>query len=191
MSVVPPLVLYGLPMVPLMRGLPAPLKKFILAPLLRIAALRRFMHWLGTPWVAWLAMNVTFLAWHIPGAYDFALEHEYWHDVEHLCFLFSSILFWWCVLRPWPAGSRRQNWGILLYLVSADVVNTLLSAFLAFCGRPVYTYYLDHPNPFHVSPLDDQVLGAVVMWVFGSIIFLVPALVLTLRLAGMGMKRTV
>ena len=191
MSVVPPLVLYGLPMVPLMRGLPAPLKKFILAPLLRIAALRRFVHWLGTPWVAWLAMNVTFLAWHIPGAYDFALEHEYWHDVEHLCFLFSSILFWWCVLRPWPAGSRRQNWGILLYLVSADVVNTLLSAFLAFCGRPVYTYYLDHPNPFHVSPLDDQVLGAVVMWVFGSIIFLVPALVLTLRLAGMGMKRTV
>jgi len=189
MSVVPPLLLYGLPAVPLMRGLPAPLSRFILAPLLRISALRRFVHWLGRPLVAWLAMNISFLAWHVPGAYDFALEHEYWHDVEHLCFLFSSILFWWCVLRPWPAGVRPQNWGILLYLVSADVVNTLLSAFLAFCGRPVYSFYLQHPNPFQVSPLDDQVLGAVIMWVAGSTIFLVPAFLITLRLAGMGARR--
>jgi putative membrane protein len=69
-------------------------------------------------------------------------------------------------------------------------VNTLLSAFLAFCGRPVYLYYLNHPNPFQVSPVDDQLLGAAVMWVFGSIIFLVPAMLLTLRLAGMNSTRT-
>jgi cytochrome c oxidase assembly factor CtaG len=185
MSVVPPLLLYGLPVVPLLRGLPGALVKIVAGPLIRNSSLRKLAHWLVTPVVAWLAMNVTLLAWHVPSAYDFALEHENWHAVEHLCFLVSSLLFWWCVIRPWPAERLRQNWGILLYLVAADIVNTLLSAFLAFCGRPVYTFYLTNPNPFQVSPADDQVLGAVIMWVFGSIVFLLPAMLITLQLTGM------
>ena len=145
--------------------------------------------WIVTPVVAWLAMNLSFLAWHILAAYDFALEHENWHAVEHLCFLTSSTLFWWCILRPWPASQQLRTWGILLCLVSADIVNTVLSALLAFCGRPVYTYYLNHPNPFQVSPLDDQVLGAVIMWVIGSIVFLIPAMLIALELAGGGAEK--
>ncbi|HEY1903742.1 MAG TPA: cytochrome c oxidase assembly protein [Terracidiphilus sp.] len=188
MSVVPPLLLWGMPVVPLLRGLPGPLRSAVIGPLLRIAQLRRFVRWLGSPLVAWLMMNITFLAWHIPKAYDFALEHENWHAVEHICFLFSSSLFWWCILRPWPASWQQQNWGILLYLVAADIVNTMLSAFLAFCGRPVYAYYLNHANPFQVSPLNDQVLGAVVMWVIGSFAFLVPAMLIALRLAGLSQQ---
>jgi cytochrome c oxidase assembly factor CtaG len=70
----------------------------------------------------------------------------------------------------------------LLYLISADVINTLLSAFLAFCDRPVYRFYVTHPNPFQVSLVEDQVLGAVVMWVLGSLAFLIPAVVITMRL---------
>jgi hypothetical protein len=35
-----------------------------------------------------------------------------------------------------------------------------------------------------VSQLDDQVLGAVIMWVLGSLAFLAPAMLLTMRLAG-------
>ena len=186
MSAVPPLLLWGLPVVPLLRGLPALLRRFVLGPMLRVSPLRRFVRWLVTPVVAWLAMNLTFLAWHIPAAYDFALEHENWHAVEHLCFLTSSTLFWWCIQRPWPASRQPRTWGILLYLVSADIVNTVLSALLAFCGRPVYRYYLDHANAFQVSPLDDQVLGAVIMWVIGSLLFLVPAMLIALELAGLG-----
>jgi cytochrome c oxidase assembly factor CtaG len=184
MSVVPPLLLFGLPIVPLLRGLPRVVRKYIVAPLIRTTALRHVGHWMVIPVVAWMLMNVSFLGWHIPAAYDFALDHEYWHDVEHACFLFSSLLFWWCVLRPWPSKQLLQGWGMILYLVSADLVNTVLSAFLAFCGHPVYRYYLDHPNPFHVVALDDQVLGAVTMWVFGSLVFLVPAFFITLRLTG-------
>ena len=183
MSVVPPMVLWGLPVVPLLRGLPKVLRRYVAGPIIRTPLVRRFAQWLVLPVVAWFAMNVSFLAWHVPAAYDFALLHEGWHDVEHLCFLFTSLLFWWCILRPWPARAGQQGWGILLYLVAADIVNTILSAFLAFCGRPVYTYYVDHPNPFHAAPLEDQVLGAVIMWVVGSMVFLVPAMVITMRLA--------
>ncbi len=69
-----------------------------------------------------------------------------------------------------------------MYLVMADIVNTVLSAFLAFCDRPVYGYYLKEPNAFGISPLSDQRAGAVVMWVVGSLVFLVPAVVITFRL---------
>lgn len=127
-------------------------------------------------------MNLTFLVWHIPSAYVFALRNEGWHVVEHLCFLIGALLFWWCIMRPWPAAANKTNWGILIYLISADLVNTLLSAFLAFCNRPVYRYYIEQPNPFGVSPLEDQVLGAVIMWVIGSLAFLIPAVVITVRL---------
>jgi putative membrane protein len=182
MSVVPPLLLLGWPVVPLLRGLPAWILRPVLGPLLRLAVLRRLGRWLISPPVAWMAMNLTFLGWHVPAAYDFALRHEYWHDFEHVCFLASSLAFWWCVIQPWPTEQRRNEWGLVFYLLSADIVNTALSAFLAFCDWPVYRYYLTQTNPFHVSPLSDQILGAVIMWVVGSFVFLVPATWITFKL---------
>jgi putative membrane protein len=182
MSFAPPLLLLGWPLVPLLRGLPRGVTVQLLGPLIRMKALRDMGHFLIAPLVAWLAMNLVFLGWHVPVAYDFALEHEHWHEFEHLCFLGTSILFWWPVIRPWPRRESYSGWFLLLYLVMADVVNTVLSGFLAFCDRPVYPYYLREPNPFHISPLSDQRAGAVVMWLIGSVIFLVPAVALTNRL---------
>jgi len=189
MSFVPPLVLYGWPQVPLLRGLPKLVVKWVAAPIIRTRWLRAVGHWSVTPVVAWLAMNLTLLAWHVPAAYDFALENEGWHVVEHICFLGTSILFWWCLMRPWPSDRKRPGLGMLVYLVTADLINTALSAFLAFVGRPIYTYYATQPNIFHVSLDGDQVLGAVIMWVIGSMVFLVPATVITLNLMGGGSRR--
>ena len=182
MSFVPPLLLLGDPQVPLLRGLPRVVIARLLGPLFRLKALRALGRFLITPVVAWLAMNLIFLGWHVPAAYNFALEHERWHDFEHICFLGSSILFWWPLIRPWPTSARYPGWYMLPYLVGADIVNTALSAFLAFCDRPVYSYYLKRPNPFDIAPLSDQVIGAVIMWVIGSIVFLIPAIFITVRL---------
>ena len=182
MSFAPPLLLLSWPVVPLLRGLPEGLTVYLLGPLIRIKLLRQLGHLLTMPLVAWLAMNLTFLGWHVPAAYDFALEHERWHEFEHLCFLGTSIMFWWPLVRPWPTRARYSGWMLLLYLVMADIVNTVLSAFLAFCDRPVYPYYVNEANPFSISPLADQRAGAVVMWVIGSLVFLIPAVVLTVRL---------
>lgn len=191
MSAIPMLLLYGLPVVPLLRGLPAPVLRWIVGPLMRVTLLRRVAEWLVTPAIAWLAMNLAYLCWHVPAAYNLALENETVHGVEHLCFLLTSILFWWYIFRPWPTKQRPDDWGMLVYLALGDVVMTLLSAFLAFCDRPVYSYYVTHPNPFHIPVLEDQVLGAVLMWVLGSFAYLVPAMVITLRLAGTSENRTV
>jgi len=182
MSFAPPLLLLGYPVVPLLRGLPSGVTVHLLGPLIRMKALRKLAHILIAPLVAWLAMNLVFLGWHVPAAYDFALENEHWHEFEHMCFLATSILFWWPLVRPWPMRENYAGWFMLLYLVMADIVNTALSAFLAFCDRPVYGFYLNEPNAFHISPLSDQRAGAVVMWVIGSLIFLVPAVLLTVKL---------
>ena len=182
MSVAPPLLLLGYPVVPLLRGLPRAVCVHLFGPLLRSTLLRSLGHFLATPIVAWLAMNLVLLGWHIPAAYDFALKHEHWHEFEHACFLVASLLFWFPIIQPWPSRQHPNRWTLLLYLVSADIVNTILAAFLAFCDRPVYTYYLQEPNRFHIDPLADQVTGAAFMWVVGSAIFLLPALYITFQL---------
>jgi cytochrome c oxidase assembly factor CtaG len=182
MSFAPPLLLLGCPVVPLLRGFPRGVTVHIFGPLIRLRTLRHLGHIVITPLFAWLAMNLVFLGWHVPAAYDFALEHEHWHEFEHVCFLGTSILFWWPVFQPWPTRENVAGWLMLLYLVMADIVNTVLSAFLAFCDRPVYPYYFRNPNAFGISPLSDQRAGAVVMWVVGSVIFLVPAIAVTIRL---------
>jgi cytochrome c oxidase assembly factor CtaG len=182
MSVAPPLLLMGYPSVPLLRGLPGWFVEHCLAFLIKRQSLRTFGHFLVTPPVAWLLMNLVFLGWHIPWAYDFALEHEDWHVFEHACFLGSSIIFWWPIIRAWPTKRRAWGWYLLPYLAGADIINTALSAFLAFCDRPVYTFYLRQSNPFHLAPQSDQALGAVIMWVFGSSIFLIPVVLITAKL---------
>jgi putative membrane protein len=182
MSVVPPLILLGLPVVPLLRGLPKSFVRRILGPIFVSKEVKAIGRFITRPVVAWLLMNVSFLAWHTPAAYDYALWNEPWHRVEHLCFLLTSLLFWWPVIQPWPARRHDFGWGILLYLVTADFVNTALSAFLAFCDRPVYQYYVVRPNAFHVNPVTDQATGGAIMWVLGSFVFLMPAVGTTLRL---------
>jgi cytochrome c oxidase assembly factor CtaG len=182
MSVVPPLVLLGLPTVPMLRGLPRWFVRTVLGPLFGSAPLLATERFLTTPVVAWLAMNLTFLLWHVPAAYDYALWNQPWHRLEHVCFLATSLMFWWPVIQPWPGRRHNLGWGMLLYLVSADLVNTGLSAFLAFCDRPVYRYYVVRPNPFHVDPVVDQAAGGAIMWVIGSMAFLLPAVALTVRL---------
>jgi putative membrane protein len=184
MSAVPPLVLLGAPVVPMLRGLPRGVVRTVVGPLIGLRWLRSIGNFLTGPIVAWFTFNLVFLAWHVPKAYDYALRSENIHDFEHICFVATALLFWWVVLQPWPSPAHRNGWMILVYLVSADIVNSVLSAFLAFCNRPIYQFYFLRPNPFHISPLSDQVAGGVIMWVLNSTVFLVPAMLLTVRLAG-------
>lgn len=191
MSAIPPLVLLGAPVVPLLRGLPRWSIRKLAGPVIAWRWPRSVGDWLTAPMVAWLLFNGVFLGWHLPKAYDLALSNENIHDFEHICFLGTSLLFWYVVIHPWPSRVRSNNWMVLLYLLSADVVNTALSAFLAFCNRPVYQFYITGPNPFHISALSDQVAAGMIMWVLNSIVFLVPAMVLAMQLAGSGTSQAI
>jgi putative membrane protein len=182
MSVAPPLIVLGAPVVPMLRGLPRWVIRRPLGPLFRtgwLAALGRF---LTRPRVAWLAMNAAYIGWHIPRAYEFALASENWHNFEHACFFFTNLLFWWPLIRPWPSRGAQSRWMLIPYLLLADIVNTAVSAFLCFSGRLLYPSYGFVPRPFGLSALNDQVAAGAFMWVFGSMIYLIPAVVLVVQL---------
>ena len=182
MFVAPPLMLLGAPAVPLLRGLPRPLLQKMLAPLLRSKSLRQITHSVLHPVTGWLALNLAFLGWHVPAAFELALHSETWHEVEHACFFFAAILFWWTVIEPWPSRPIWPRWRTIPYLLTADFVNTALSAFLAFSGRVFYPSYSDAPRLFTLSPLNDQIAAGAFMWVFGSLIYLIPASIIVFRL---------
>ena len=182
MSVAPPLLLLGAPAVPLLRALPRSVLRDGLGPFFRTPTLHRVFHLLTHPVFAWLAMNIAYLAWHVPQAYELALRSPGWHEVEHACFFGTSLLFWFPVIQPWPSVSRGSRWAMLPYLVGADLVNTALSAFLTFSGRVIYPSYANGPRIFGLSALDDQVAAGALMWVIGSIFYLVPLAAIAIHL---------
>jgi putative membrane protein len=172
MSVAPPLLILGAPAVPLLRGLPRWSARVVVGPLLQLAWLQRVFKIVSHPAFAWLSMNIAYLGWHLPRVFELALHSESWHTGEHLCFFVSSSLFWWIVIQPWPSQAVWPRWSVIPFLLTADIANTGLSAFLVFCGRVLYPTYADAPRVSGLSALSDQMAAGAEMWVLGSIIFL-------------------
>ncbi len=182
MSIAPPLVMLGAPAVPLLRGLPRILIRRALGPLLRQGWFHALSRFVTHPVVAWLAMNIAYLGWHVPVMFELTFQSEQIHDFEHLCFFLTSLLFWWVVLMPWPARRRWPRWTVIPYLLSSDILNTILSAILAFSGRVLYPSYASAERISFLSPLNDQIAAGSEMWVLNSIVFLVPAISITIQL---------
>jgi putative membrane protein len=181
MSIAPPLIVFGAPVVPMLRGLPRWLIR-VLRPLFVTGALHSAGRFLTRPRVAWLAMNTAYIGWHVPRAYEFALASENWHNFEHACFFFTNLMFWWPIIRPWPSRTAQSRWMLIPYLLLADVVNTGVSAFLCFSGRLLYPSYGLVPRPFGFGALDDQVAAGAFMWVCGSMVYLIPAVAIVAQL---------
>ena len=100
------------------------------------------------PVICWIVMAVTLCAWHVPAAFDLALRSPGWHKVEHACFFGASLLFWWPVVRPFPAIRSWPLWSVPLYLLAADLLNTALSAILTFSDHVLYPTLLGRAPPF-------------------------------------------
>src|SRR5580700_4139312 len=191
MSVAPPLLLLGAPAVPLLRALPRSVLRDGLGPFFRTPVLHRPFRVLTHPVFAFLAMNLAYLAWHVPPAYELALRSPGWHEVEHACFLVTSLLFWFPVIQPWPSVARGSRWTMLPYLVGADLINTALAAFLTFAGRVIYPSYANVPRIFGLSALGDQVAAGALMWVIGSIFYFVPLVGIAIHLLSPQSRRGV
>ena len=180
MAVAPPLILLGAPALPLLRGLPRLIR----------GAVGQFLSWplaqrlgrvLTDPAVCWVAATVALIAWHIPAAFELALRSDSWHEIEHACFFATSLMFWLPVIQPFPSVARWPGWSIPLYLFLGTLPGGALGAFLTFCDRVLYPSYGSAPMIFHVSPLEDQVFAGALMWVFGTFVYTVPAVIITVK----------
>lgn len=181
MMVVPPLILLGNPGVPVMRGLPRPVRRTV-GWLLKHPPVLWLVDLVSRPALCWLLFTVAMLGWHLPRPYDLALRSSAWHEAEHATFFVTSILFWWPVVQPWPSQSHWPRWNLIPYLLLADFANSGLCAFLVFSGRIFYTFYAQFPRLYGLSVENDQVIAGAVMWVVGSLAFLIPAVGIAVNL---------
>ena len=177
MMIAPPLLLLGHPLVPLLRGLPRKFVKEGLVPFLSWPLLRTAWRWLISPPVAWLTLAVSTIVWHLPRFYQLALRSPGWHSAQHACFFWTGVFFWWPVIESGHGGSRWPRWAMIPYLLLADVINTALSAFFIFSGRVLYPVY-ETARVGGISGLHDQATAGAIMWVPGSLVYLLPAIVI-------------
>ena len=177
----PPLILLAWPLLPLLRGLPRKIARDAVGPFLVWPPLHRIARKITHPITCWMAMAVTLCAWHVPAAFDLTLRSPAWHKIEHGCFVGASLLFWWPVIRPFPGRARWPLWSMPLYLLASDLLNTIISAIFTFSDHVFYTQYLQAPRLFGTTAISDQSCAGVIMWVPGSLFFLIPAVVIAVR----------
>jgi putative membrane protein len=179
----PPLLLIANPMPFILWGLPERLRaavgRFLNFLLHKDAAFRNLLHSVTYPGFLWLLWVVALIGWHDPTLYNAALEYEWVHDVEHWSFFLVSLLLWWNVTGAGPRIHKQISLIARIVLVLAAIPpNMGLGAVLAFVSQPVYTYYLSVPRLWGIDVLMDQQIGGLIMWIPGSMMYLIAALIL-------------
>lgn len=182
MMAAPPLLWLGAPFFALLRGLPEAIRVHWAMPLVRWRALRNACSALTHPASAFVVFAAANVTWHLPGPYELALRDDAWHYAQHFSFLAAGLLFWHPVVRPYPSRPKWSLWLLPPYLLLADLLNTALAALLAFSSRVIYPHYTNVPRLGDLSALDDQATAGVLMWVPGSVAFLVPLVAIVLKL---------
>lgn len=179
--VVAPLLLLGSPAVPVLRGLPRVVRRNALGPFLASPLLRRCFNFVLNPITGWIAFAVINWTWHAPIFYGSALESSVIHRIEHASFLAGALLFWWQIVQPWPWRARWSDAALVVYLLSADVQNTIFSAVMSFSDRVWYSNYQATAPLLGLDALRDQQIAGAFMWTAGQLVMLPAAIYLILR----------
>jgi cytochrome c oxidase assembly factor CtaG len=110
----------------------------------------------------------------VPSFYELTLTNEPLHGLEHLVFIGTAMLMWMPILSPAPdIVAPYPAIGQVLYLFLQTVPASLLGALLSATGRAVYPTYVLAPRIVSLSPVEDQQLGGLLMWVGSGMFFLI------------------
>jgi len=181
MTLAPPFIWLGAPIVALRNGLPQQFVQAIVEPALRLPTVQRLGRSIGQPTFCWLAAAAALVVWHIPGIFALGVQSGTWHMIEHASFLASGLLFWWPVVQPWPSASR-PDLSIIVYLFLATLPCDVIAGLLVFGDRVVYSIYFSSSRPFGLSALEDQQCAGALMWTCVTVVYLVVGAILTTRL---------
>jgi putative membrane protein len=175
MIVAAPLLMIGRPLGPYAWALPERWRHPA-ALLIRELGIPVGVHALTRPFPAWIVGLVALWFWHIPALFDAALASEGIHTLQHLTFFLSALLFWWSLVR---IRRGEKSYGIAVFSVITTGLHTsLLGALLTFAGSVWYRAYAARASAWGLTPLEDQQLGGLIMWIPGGLVYLVAVLVL-------------
>jgi cytochrome c oxidase assembly factor CtaG len=118
--------------------------------------------------------------WHLPVLYDAALGNDLIHALEHLSFFGTAWLFWWLIIDE--KGRRRLGNGpAVLFVFLAGLASGALGALLTFAPAPLYPIQALGARAWGLTPLGDQQLAGLIMWVPAGVVYVLAAAVLFLR----------
>lgn len=160
MAIAAPLLCAANPLGALLRGLPSAIRKAaVKAGGSAIVSLP--WRWLMTPVVATILHAIAIWAWHVPALLDGTLVHEWMHRLQHISFLGTALIFWWSILRR----PRREYGAAALHIFATMMHMSLLGALLALAPRVYYPLQCAGAIAFGLTPLEDQQLAGLIMWV--------------------------
>jgi len=139
-------------------------------------------HWFSSSWSAMssaigatLIQTITLWLWHAPAFFNRALLSESWHAAQHISLVFSALLFWWSMSR---AAAERRHGVAAFWLFFTSLQSGLLGALMSFAEGPWYARYVELglSGTFGLTPLEDQQLAGLIMWIPGGAIHAIVAL---------------
>ena len=177
MMVAAPLLLLANPFPFMLWGVPRGPRHAIGGLFTRDSLLRRSLIVVTRPAVAWMIFLTVYLGWHEPLLYNLALRRDWVHDLQHITFFLASMLYWWHVIGAGPRiHGRFPVWARMGYLIGTIPPNMMTGVAIAFSSTVIYTYYESVPRLWGFTVLQDQMIGGVIMWIAGSMMFLLAAL---------------
>ncbi len=156
--VAPPLLLVGTP-------------GWMLRPALEHRAVAAAARVVTTPRAAFALFNLVLAFWHLPPLYNSAMYYHEVHIAQHLMFLVTAVIVWWPLLSPLPELPRLSYPGQMLYSFLMTLPMTVISIFIVYSDHVLYPAYASAPRLWGLSPLEDQRLGGLIMWIPGGLFF--------------------
>ncbi|HET8770648.1 MAG TPA: cytochrome c oxidase assembly protein [Gemmatimonadaceae bacterium] len=169
--VTPPLLILGTP-------------GWMLRPALRVSAVAAVARLITGPRAAFVIFNVILAAWHLPPLYNSAMFYHEVHILQHLMFLVGAVIMWWPLLSPLPELPRLSYPGQMLYSFLMTLPMTVISIFIVYANHVLYPAYASAPRLWGFSPLEDQRLGGLIMWIPGGLFFYLLTSLIFIKWAG-------
>ncbi len=175
--VAPPLIVLARPWIRLWRVLPLDARRSVggwISHSRRAAPLRGVSRSLGGPTASFVLFSVVLLGWHLPSLFDATLRSSTLHGVEHTLFFSTALMFWKQVIDSPPLRARLSAPERVVYVIGAMIVSWVLAIVLALAPHPLYAPYAHAASRAGgISAIADQQIAAGIMWVPGSITFVI------------------
>jgi putative membrane protein len=170
---VPPLLIAGTP-------------GWMLRPALRPGPVAWVARWVTDARVAFVIFNVVIAVWHLPPMYNMAMADHPVHIGQHLMFLISATLMWWPLMSPLPELPRLAYPGQMLYCFLMSIPMSIVAIYIALADHVLYPAYSAAPRLWGITPLADQQIGGLIMWVPGGLFFYLVMTVVFFRWSAAG-----
>jgi putative membrane protein len=157
---IPPLLIVGTP-------------GWMLRPALQYPAVASVARFISRPIICFTIFNLVIVAWHLPPLYNLAMANHSIHIAEHLMFLIASVLMWWPFLSPLPELPRLSYPGQMLYSFLMSIPMSVVAISITMADHILYPAYAAAPRVVALTPMEDQLMGGLIMWIPGGFIFVI------------------